>query len=231
MESVDRTRLSRAPHTKYKFLLPNGVRSMGRALECFRRVAKQTDNALVRAVATGREFVCESIRVLYVPYAASGKWLPTPGIRPEGLTCALGVLRELSRMAKDAARVETPSFRAFDVRHGYLTKYSLSAAKASTVVAPSAQLSTPSGPTIQAPTPKRSRSPARTQKAEPRFPFSDRSPKGENRAREAGSGRRRSRSRPRGEKSVHADTVPVLLRGAPVKTMLGRWRTNAVHAT
>ena len=38
MESVDRIRLSRAPHMKYKYLLSGGVRTMDKALEYFRRV-------------------------------------------------------------------------------------------------------------------------------------------------------------------------------------------------
>ena len=51
MESAGRIRLSRAPHMKYKYLLGNGVRPMDEALEYFRRVAKQTDSPLLRAVA------------------------------------------------------------------------------------------------------------------------------------------------------------------------------------
>ena len=51
MESAGRIRLSRAPNMKYKCLLSNGAQSMDAALEYFSRVAKQTDNALVRAVA------------------------------------------------------------------------------------------------------------------------------------------------------------------------------------
>ena len=33
IKSVDRIRLSRAPHVKYKYLLSGGVRSMDKALE------------------------------------------------------------------------------------------------------------------------------------------------------------------------------------------------------
>ena len=61
VESVDRLRLNCAPHLKYKFLLPNAAHSMGRALEYFRRVAKQTDSASARAAAAEREFICDSI--------------------------------------------------------------------------------------------------------------------------------------------------------------------------
>ena len=90
----------------------------------------------------------------------------SPGIRPEGLTCALGVLRALSRMVKDAARVETPSLRVFDACYDYLIEYNLPAPKACTVLASSPRLPTQMGPKIQGPTLKRSRLPAREQKAE-----------------------------------------------------------------
>ena len=75
MEFADRILASRAPHMKYKFLLPTGAHSMGRALEHLRRVAKQTDDALARAVAAEREFICESIRASFAPYAVSGEGL------------------------------------------------------------------------------------------------------------------------------------------------------------
>ena len=50
---------------KYKYLLPNGVQSMDKALEYVRRVAQQTDSSLARAVANEREFIRESMRMLY----------------------------------------------------------------------------------------------------------------------------------------------------------------------
>ena len=108
-ESVDRFRLCRAPHVRCKLLAPDGAHSTGRALEYFRRVAEQTDSVLARAVAAGRELICEFIRALHTPHVASRKGLASPGIHPEGLACALGVLRTLSRLVKGAARVETPS--------------------------------------------------------------------------------------------------------------------------
>ena len=94
--------------------------------------------------------------------------------------------------------METPRF---------LIKYNPPVSKAGILLATTPQSSTPSGPNGQAPTPKRSRSPARAQKAEPRASFSDRSPKGDIWARESGSGRRRPRSRSRGKKSVNADAI------------------------
>ena len=74
----------------------------------------QTDsNPLARAVANEREFICESIRILYTPYAAPGEGLRPPVILPECLTCASGVLRTLPRMVKGAARVEPPRPRVY----------------------------------------------------------------------------------------------------------------------
>ena len=83
MESVGRVRLSRAPHIKYEYLLPNGARSMDKALEYFRRVAEETDNPPVRAVTNEREFSCETMRILFTPCAPSGKESVPPTIRPE----------------------------------------------------------------------------------------------------------------------------------------------------
>ena len=129
MESVDRIRLSRAPHMKYKFLLSGNVNSMDKALEYFRRVAKETDDELVRAVAQEREFICDAMRVLFTPYAPSNKGLAPPVIRPEGLVKTLAIFRTLSRMVKDAARVETPFLRVFDACYGYLLKYNMPVSK------------------------------------------------------------------------------------------------------
>ena len=40
---------------------------MGKALGYFRRALKQSDSALVRAVARERGFICESILILFTP--------------------------------------------------------------------------------------------------------------------------------------------------------------------
>ena len=129
MESADRIRLSRAPHVTYKYLLSGGARSMEKALEYFRRVADQSDDPLVRAVASEREFICETMRIPFTPYAPPGKGLAPPSIRPGGLVQTLAVLRTLSLLVKDAARVETPFLRVFDPRYGYLLKYNMPASK------------------------------------------------------------------------------------------------------
>ena len=50
----------------------------------------------------------------------------------------LGALRTLSRMVKDAARLETPFFRVFDSCYGYLLKCNVpvSKGKAPSSIAP-----------------------------------------------------------------------------------------------
>ena len=115
MESVGRSRLSRAPHMRYKYLLPTGAQSMGKALEYFRRVAKEADSSRVRAVASEREFICETMRILFSPSAPPGTGWAPPAIRPGGLANTLGVLRAVSRMVEDAARAEA-TFFAFSMR-------------------------------------------------------------------------------------------------------------------
>ena len=98
---------------------------MDKAVGYFRRVVKESNDASVQAVATEREIICEAMRVLFTPYAPSGKGLAPPTIRPEGLAQSLAVFRTLSRMVKDAARIETPFLRVFDACYGYLLKYNL----------------------------------------------------------------------------------------------------------
>ena len=107
-EPVDRTRLSRALHMKCKYLLPNGVQPIDRPLEYSRRVAKRTDSALACAVASEREFIWEAMRISHAPFVPTSKGLALPVICLEGLSNTWGALRTLSRMVKDAARVETP---------------------------------------------------------------------------------------------------------------------------
>ena len=99
---------------KYKYLLAGSARTIDRASEYFRRAVGQSDDPLVRAAASEREFICEAMRILFAPYAPPSKGPAPPSIRPEGLTQTLAVLRTLSRMVKDAARVETPFLRVFD---------------------------------------------------------------------------------------------------------------------
>ena len=58
----------------------------------------------------------------------------------------LGALRTLSRVVKDAARVETPPLRAYDARCGYLAKYNLPLSKARASVVGVPQSSDPKPP-------------------------------------------------------------------------------------
>ena len=106
--SVDRIRLSRAPHKKYKYLLGAGAQSSDRDSEYFCRVSVDTGSPSVRAVAQEAEFFREAAPIPFTPLDPLGKGLAPPAIRPEGLAIALGFIRTFSRMVKDAARVETP---------------------------------------------------------------------------------------------------------------------------
>ena len=83
----------------------------------------------MRAVAREREFMCDAMRILFTSYALLGKSLAPPAIRLEGMARTLGTLRTLSRVVKDAARVETPPLRVFDARYGYVVKYNMPAPK------------------------------------------------------------------------------------------------------
>ena len=85
LESANRLRLSSAPHMKFKYLLSGGVQSMDKALEYFRRAVKESNDAVAQAVAADRELFCEAMRVLFTPYAPSGKSLAPPSFRPERL--------------------------------------------------------------------------------------------------------------------------------------------------
>ena len=129
MEAVGRIRLSLAPHMKYKYLLPNGAQYLDKASEYFCLVAKEADCSLVRVAANRREFVCESMRILFAPRVPSGKGLLPPAIRPAGMSNMLGALHTLSRMAKDAGRAETPFLRVSDARYGYWLKYNMPVSK------------------------------------------------------------------------------------------------------
>ena len=122
VESVDRIRLCRASHMKYRYLSGSGVQSMGHASEYFRRVGKEATKSSVRPVAQEPEVICESLRILYTPHAPSNKGLVPPVNRSEGSASALGIMRALSRLVEDAARAATPFMRVFEARCDYLVK-------------------------------------------------------------------------------------------------------------
>lgn len=146
-KSVGRIRLSRAPRMMYKSLLDNGAQSTDRALEYYRRVAIETDSALVRAAAKDRECICEAIRISYAPHAPCGRGLPPAVIRREGLATASGIMRTLPRMVKDAVRAGAPFLRVFGVRFAYPVKCNLPLSKA--VVAPVAPGAFPTPATVR----------------------------------------------------------------------------------
>ena len=122
----------------------------------------------MRAVANKREFFRESIRVLFTPYAAFWRGLRPPVIRPVGLSRAPRILRTLSLIVTDAARVEAPSLRVFDACYSYLLEYNLPVPKAGMMLASAPQPSTPLDPKSPASTVERPRSPARHHVAESR---------------------------------------------------------------
>ena len=55
---------------KFKRLLGHGVTSMVCALGYFRKVIKEISDLLVRALAMGREFICDDLRVLFTPHGS-----------------------------------------------------------------------------------------------------------------------------------------------------------------
>ena len=58
MGSIDRIRLNRAPQMKFEDLLGSNLQGMDRASESFWRIANESENGLVRAVAQDREYIC-----------------------------------------------------------------------------------------------------------------------------------------------------------------------------
>ena len=130
--SLDCFRLSRAPCRKYNDVLGPSADSLGRAIAYFRKVVKEVDNDLVRTLAREREFLFDAPRIFFTPYAPLIKGAKSPNVLPEGIRCALGTIRTLSRIAKDVARLEPTYLRAFDTSYGYLSKDSFVHAKADT---------------------------------------------------------------------------------------------------
>ena len=226
MESVGRNRLSRAPHMKCKYLLPNGAQSIDKALGYFRRVTKQTDGSLVRAVANAREFLCGAMRILYTPCGPAGRGLSPPASRPEGLSNSLGALCALSRVVRGAARAETPFLRALDAFYGYLLNYSAPAPKGKAVVSSSSKPPDPDLP--RSPTPAGAEAPSAKRlfppsddRAADRRPPHNRSPRGPRNYRGSRRASRRSRSRrphpsSTSPKCVSVKSAPPL--GRPVRT-------------
>ena len=80
---------------------------MGRDVSPLGRAAKETDNELVRALALGRELICDALRILRTPYALLAKGAKTQKMLPEGIKHAIGNVRELSRIATDVGPAES----------------------------------------------------------------------------------------------------------------------------
>ena len=82
MESIDRTRLNRAPHMTFKHSLDPDAEGVGRALEYFRRVAKATNDVLVRASANERGYFCAAACIHFTPYAPNVKGSAPANVLP-----------------------------------------------------------------------------------------------------------------------------------------------------
>ena len=80
MELLDRIRLSRAPHKGYRHLLGRNVTSMHRAVASFNKVIKETDDPMVPALATEREFIYAALRVFFTSHVPLVR-----GARPPGM--------------------------------------------------------------------------------------------------------------------------------------------------
>ena len=150
------------------------------------------------------------MRILYTPYAPSGKNLSPPAIRPVGLSNTLGALRTLSLMVKDAARVGTPFLRVFADCYGFSLKRNMPAPRGELVSAmaqksPQPKQPLPSqqpksdGPSTKRPEPSIENRPSDRRVAR------ERSPRGARMCRGARRPSRRSRSCRRPKMSSAAD--------------------------
>ena len=102
---------------------------MGRALEYFRRVTKETDSVLARALASECGYICGAALILFTPRAPRVKRSAPPAVLPESMSAAPGIIRTLSRIAGEAARVEGSYLRVFDACYGYSIRYNLPMSK------------------------------------------------------------------------------------------------------
>ena len=197
---------------KYKYLLSNGAQSMRDVMGYFRRAAKQADSSLARAVTDEREFIFEPLRILYMLYASGGKGWAPPVFRPEGLSDTSGALRTLSRMVKDAARVETPFRRLYDACYVYLLKCNMPLSEGKVVPpnAPKSPQSRQQAPSDQSKdegtSSKRPESNVEARTSEYR-PRRNRSPRGNRKFRGSRRAPRRSRSRQGPVTSCPADAL------------------------
>ena len=98
---IGRIHLYRDPHITFEHLSGPHVQAMDRSPEYFRRATTVADGGHARASACERAYFCEAA---------------LPDVHPGGMAAALGVVRTLPRISRDAARAETSFLRVFDVR-------------------------------------------------------------------------------------------------------------------
>ena len=67
---------------QFKKLLGPDIQGVGRALEYFRRAAKETDNVIVRPSANERAYFSDAVRILSTPLCAERQRLSPPGRPP-----------------------------------------------------------------------------------------------------------------------------------------------------
>ena len=152
------------------------------------------------------------MRILYTPYAPSGKGLSPPAIRPVGLSNTLGALRTLPRMVKDAARVGTPFLRVSAACYGFSLTRNMPVPRGKLVSAmaqksPQSKQPLPSQqPKGDGPSTKRPESRIENRPSDRRV-ARERSPRGARMYRGARRPSRRSRSCRRSKMSSAADTL------------------------
>ena len=108
-------------------MLGPDVQGMGRALEFCPRVAEGADDVAVRAPANESGIFCRAACALCSPYAPDIRGSEPPNVLLEGMATALvsptsspkvGIIRTLSRIAEDAARLGSSSLRVCDAFYG-----------------------------------------------------------------------------------------------------------------
>ena len=92
LKSLGRCDLGPAPHMKYGLLLGPNVTSMGRAITYFRKVVKESDDPLARALAKEREYFRDRLRVLFAPHVPLVEGARPPQMLPGGLRHALVII-------------------------------------------------------------------------------------------------------------------------------------------
>ena len=123
IDSLGRDRLGRANHLKFQDLLGLCVDFMGRALAHFRKVAKETDIDLVRALAQGRVNLGRHLNP-FCPTCAFDEGKPSPKCSSGGAQSE----QSESYVPRPASQRISPvwilaTFACVDVRFGYLSKY------------------------------------------------------------------------------------------------------------